>query len=117
MLNHSSFKVSKNNCLYVTKIDNISEVGWNYPHYVDICINSNETIYLFKESMNGCLENASVTHNNIKILDSRDIIEKNYRLMNLKLLDISAQHTSNIRQIIDGPIPKLNKLEFNCLYL
>ena len=23
--------------------------------------------------MNGCLENANVTHNNIKILDSRDI--------------------------------------------
>ena len=73
-----NFKI-ENNCLYVTKIDNISEVGWNYPHYVDICINSNETIYLFKESMNGCLENASVTHNNIKILDSRDIEYHNGR--------------------------------------
>ena len=51
------------------------------------------------------------------ILDSRDIIEKNYRLMNLKLLDISAQHTSNIRQIIDGPIPKLNKLEFQRIFM
>ena len=60
-----------NNFLYVTRID--ENIGWDYPHSVDICINSNETIYLFKESMNGCLENANVTHNNIKILDSRDI--------------------------------------------
>jgi hypothetical protein len=61
----------KNNFLYVTRID--ENIGWDYPHSVNICINSNETIYLFKESMNGCLENANVTHNNIKILDSRDI--------------------------------------------
>ena len=29
--------------------------------------------------MNGCVENASVTHNNIKILDSRDIEYHNGR--------------------------------------
>ena len=51
------------------------------------------------------------------ILDSQDIIEKNYQLMNLKLLDISATHTSNIRQIIDGPIPLLNKIEFQRIFM
>jgi DNA polymerase-1 len=51
------------------------------------------------------------------ILDSREIIEKNYQLMNLKLLDISATHTSNIRQIINGSIPLLNKLEFQRIFM
>lgn len=62
-------------------------------------------------------EEAKVGKKYQTILDSRDIIEKNYRLMNLKLLDISASHTSNIRQIIDGPIPKLNKLEFQRIFM
>ena len=37
--------------------------------------------------------------------------------MNLKLLDISATHTSNIRNIIESPIPLLNKPEFRRLFM
>ena len=52
-----------------------------------------------------------------KILDNEDILDKNHRLMNLKLLDISATHTSNIRNIIESPIPLLNKPEFRRLFM
>jgi hypothetical protein len=64
----------ENNYLYVTRIDNTSDIGWAHPHSVDICIKSNETIYLFKEKVlkKNVLTSAIVTHNNTKILDSRD---------------------------------------------
>lgn len=52
-----------------------------------------------------------------KILESRDVIEQNYQLMNLKLLDFSATHTSNIRRILEQPIPTLNKAEFQRLFM
>jgi len=52
-----------------------------------------------------------------KILESREIIEQNYQLMNLKLLDFSATHTSNIRRILEQPISSLNKNEFQRLFM
>ena len=52
-----------------------------------------------------------------KIIENRDIIEQNYQLMNLKLLDFSATHTSNIRRILEQPIPSLNKAEFQRLFM
>jgi len=52
-----------------------------------------------------------------KILDHQDIIEKNYQLMNLRLFNISATHMSNIRNIIEGPIPTLNRAEFQKLFM
>lgn len=51
------------------------------------------------------------------ILDSQEIIEKNYQLMNLKLLDISGTHTTTIRDIINAPIPTLNANEFRRLFM
>jgi hypothetical protein len=64
----------KNHYLYVTRIDKTSDIGWGHPHSVDICIQSNETIYLFKEKMleQNVVNSAIVTYNNTKILDSRD---------------------------------------------
>lgn len=64
----------ENNYLYVTRIDDTPDIGWAHPHSVDICINSKETIYLFKENVlqKDLLTTAIVTHNNTKILDSRD---------------------------------------------
>jgi len=51
------------------------------------------------------------------ILDHQEIIEKNYQLMNLKLLDIPGTHTTNIRNIINAPIPVLNGNEFRRLFM
>jgi hypothetical protein len=64
----------ENNYLYVTRIDDTPDIGWDHPHSVDICIKSKESIYLFKENLleKNVLNSAIVTHNNIKILDSRD---------------------------------------------
>jgi len=52
-----------------------------------------------------------------KVLDSYDIIEKNYELMNIKLLNIPAQNASTIRGIMQQPIPTLNKIEFQRLFM
>jgi 5'-3' exonuclease len=52
-----------------------------------------------------------------KVLDSYDIIEKNYQLMNIKLLNIPAQNSSTIRGIMQQEIPTLNKIEFQRLFM
>jgi len=52
-----------------------------------------------------------------KILDNQHVIDRNYRLMNIKLLDIPAQSTSVIRGIMQQPVPTLNKLEFQRLFM
>ena len=52
-----------------------------------------------------------------KVLDNYDIIEKNYRLMNIKLLNIPAQNCSTIRGIMEQPIPMLNRAEFQRLFM
>ena len=52
-----------------------------------------------------------------KVLDSYDIIETNYRLMNIKLLNIPAQNASTIRGIMHQEIPTLNKMEFQRLFM
>lgn len=51
------------------------------------------------------------------ILEHQEIIEKNYQLMNLKLLDIPGTCTTNIRNIINAPIPLMNKMEFQRLFM
>jgi len=51
-----------------------------------------------------------------KILDNARIIEQNYQLMNIKLLDIPAQTASKIRGIMEQPISELNKSEFQRLF-
>jgi 5'-3' exonuclease len=52
-----------------------------------------------------------------KILDNQNIISDNWRLMNLKLLDIPAQTKSNIRRIMESQIPELDKIEFRKLFM
>ena len=52
-----------------------------------------------------------------KVLDSYDIIDKNYQLMNIKLLNIPAQNASTIRGIMQQAIPTLNKMEFQRLFM
>ena len=51
------------------------------------------------------------------ILEHQEIIEKNYQLMNLKLLDIPGTCTTNIRNIVSAPIPLMNKMEFQRLFM
>ena len=57
------------------------------------------------------------TRNYEKIAANYEILDKNYLLMNLKLLDISAQTTSVIRGIMQQPIPTLNKMEFQRMFM
>ena len=52
-----------------------------------------------------------------KILDNQNIISDNWKLMNLKLLDIPAQTKSNIRRIMESQIPELDKIEFRKLFM
>jgi hypothetical protein len=63
----------KNNILIVTRVDMKS--GWEYDHSCDICIKSNEKIFLFKENSgpNNDWVTSYITLNNKKILDSRDL--------------------------------------------
>jgi 5'-3' exonuclease len=51
-----------------------------------------------------------------KILDNSLIIEQNYQLMNIKLLDIPAATASKIRGIMEQPISSLNRAEFQRLF-
>jgi len=61
-----------NNILFVKRVDVNS--GWDYEHSLDICIQSRESIFLFKEDWEGeDWVHASVTLGSKKILDSRDI--------------------------------------------
>jgi hypothetical protein len=64
-----------NNILIVTRTD--QNINWEYNHSCDICIESTENVYLFKEDigdMNNWIETAYISNNNVKILDSRDPI-------------------------------------------
>jgi hypothetical protein len=61
-----------NNILFVKRVD--MDSGWDYDHSLDICIQSRESIFLFKEDwVGGDFIHASVTIGSKKILDSRDI--------------------------------------------
>ena len=66
---------------------------------------------------NKCKQQLNESTKYQSIIDHQDIIEKNYQLMNLKLLDISGTHTSNIRNIINASIPLLNTNEFRRLFM
>jgi len=63
----------KNNILSVTRLD--TNTGWGYSHSVDICFHAKANICFFKENI-GADNNwvtSYVSHNNAKILDSRDL--------------------------------------------
>ena len=63
--------IIKNNILFITRID--SDNGWENEYYCDICIEANESIYLFQEILPGRSKwKAYVQYKNKKILDSRD---------------------------------------------
>ena len=61
-----------NNTLIITRLDKTT--GWGYNHSVDICIQSKECIYLFKEHRSSScnMESCYVTYKCKKILDSCD---------------------------------------------
>lgn len=51
-----------------------------------------------------------------KVMDNYNTIDKNYRLMNIKLLDIPAPTATKIRGILNQPVASLNKAEFQRLF-
>ena len=51
-----------------------------------------------------------------KILDNRETLIKNWQLMDIKLLDISANVSSKIRGIMSEPVTGLNRAEFQRLF-
>uniref|UniRef100_A0A6C0GZB1 Alpha 1,4-glycosyltransferase domain-containing protein n=1 Tax=viral metagenome TaxID=1070528 RepID=A0A6C0GZB1_9ZZZZ len=68
---NSNFKFNiENNYLIVTKLDN--PVGWDLHLSCDICIESNESIFLFPENSGESHDKCNVTINNKIILYSRD---------------------------------------------
>jgi hypothetical protein len=62
-----------NNILTITRID--QNTGWDYKYMCNICIKSEESIFLFKENTgeNNNWVTSYITLNNKKILDSRDL--------------------------------------------
>ena len=64
-----------------------------------------------------CYNNVTESKTYNKIIDNKNIISDNWKLMNLKLLDIPAQTKSNIRRIMESQIPELNKIEFRKLFM
>ena len=70
-MNHDKFQFEiTNNNLIVKRID--ESYGWDFVHYIDICFKYNNRLFFFKEECNGHWSKSYVTHNNKKILDSRD---------------------------------------------
>ena len=67
---------------------------------------------LFEKSNNLLTENKKYQ----KILDHRKTLEQNWQLMDIKLLDISANTSSKIRGIMSEPISGLNRAEFQRLF-
>ena len=63
----------KDNMLTVKRID--ANHGWGYNHRIDICFDSRQTIYLFKESkgLDNIWWKSFVSNKGKKILDSRDL--------------------------------------------
>ena len=64
-----------NNILTVTRLDlDYNYIGWCYEHSCDICISCEESIFMFPEHLTDDRDIYSgyITHNNYKILDSRD---------------------------------------------
>jgi hypothetical protein len=62
----------KHNTLFVVRTD--ARHGWTYPYSCDICIHSNEVVYLFQEysGVAGDIKTCFVGHRGKKIADSRD---------------------------------------------
>mgnify|MGYP006075288787 CR=1 FL=1 len=63
----------KNNYLIIKRLDENN--GWGYNHFIDICFPAKTSFLFFKENAgpNGNWVTSYVTHNNTKILDSRDM--------------------------------------------
>ena len=63
----------KNNYLIVKRLD--KDHGWGHRHSIDIYFHSKATVFFFKENIgpNNNFVTSYVSHNNKKILDSRDI--------------------------------------------
>jgi len=64
-----------------------------------------------------CYNNVTESKTYNKIIDNKNIISDNWKLMNLKLLDIPAQTKSNIRKIMESQVSELNKVEFRRLFM
>lgn len=65
--------IIKNNILIIQRLD--ENTGWGHNHSIDICIETKETILLFKENcgLNNHGLTCFVSLNSVKILDSRDM--------------------------------------------
>ena len=80
---------------------------------------NDETEFTMEDLKSKCASKLQLneTRNYEKIAANYEILDKNYLLMNLKLLDISAQTTSVIRGIMQQPISTLNKMEFQRMFM
>ena len=78
---------------------------------------NNEREYELNDLWEVCNKNIDNSKTYKKILDNENIISDNWKLMNLKLLDIPAQTKSNIRKIMESPTSELNKIEFRRLFM
>jgi hypothetical protein len=62
----------ENNILSITRLD--VDSGWEHNHYIDICIESKQSIFLFPEkTIDNTMFTCYVSYNNNKILDCRDL--------------------------------------------
>jgi 5'-3' exonuclease len=75
----------------------------------------NATEFTLEDLQTKC-NSLTESKNHQKVLANYNTIDKNYRLMNIKLLDIPAQTATKIRGIVEQPIPELNRGEFQRLF-
>jgi DNA polymerase I len=75
----------------------------------------NTTEFTLEDLQTKC-NSLTESKNHQKVLANYNTIDKNYRLMNIKLLDIPAQTATKIRGIVEQPIPELNRGEFQRLF-
>lgn len=94
------------------KSDNIPGVKGIGPKTI---VNKLQFLQNDKLDMDSLMENVEKMDNEKlknKILNNKEILELNYNLMQLSDPDISSSIKSNIREIIDSPINRLNSFNF-----
>jgi len=106
-------------CFTGDKSDNIPGVSGIGPKTLLKHVSNlhNEKIYELDTLWETCNNKIDESKTYKKILDNQNIISDNWKLMNLKLLDIPAQTKSNIRKIMESQVSELNKAEFRRLFM
>ena len=71
-----------------------------------------EKSYLINDLIKYCEEQETKLKVYDRVLDNLDLLEENYRLMQLYVSNISPQNKRYVRETVEGFVPEFNKTEF-----